>query len=120
MKKICFGIFAVFSVIPWLFAASEEGKEAAGGMTTIFQQGGNTLLVLLILSIFFVTLSIFMLMTLRNEVVAPKGFLQDAETAANDHDLEALKVICSNSTSPAAKIVGAAAEEIVFKSICFL
>lgn len=113
MKKIFFGLFALFSIIPLLFAA-EEGKDAAaGGMTTILQQGGNTLLVLLILSIFFVTLSIFMLMTLRKEVMAPKGFLQDAEASARDQDLEALKAICGNSNSAAAKIIGVATEEIV-------
>ena len=113
MKKIFFGLFAAFSIIPLLFGAQEGGDSAAGGMTTILQQGGNTLIVLLVLSVFFVTLSIFMLMTLRKEVMAPKGFLQDAETSAKDEDLEALKVICSNSNSPAAKIIGAAAEEVV-------
>lgn len=112
MKKVFLGIFALFAVLPVL-AAPEKAGEAADGMTTIFQQGGNTLLVLMVLSVFFVTLSIFMLMTLRKEVMAPKGFLQDAETAARDHDLEALKAICGNSNSPAAKIIGAAAEEIV-------
>ena len=112
MKKIFFALFAIFAVIP-LFAAPESGAETTGGMTTILQQGGNTLIVLLVLSIFFVTLSLFLLMTLRNEIMAPKGFLQDAEAAAKDKDLEALKAICSNSSSPAAKIIGAAAEEIV-------
>ncbi|MCM8541360.1 MAG: MotA/TolQ/ExbB proton channel family protein [Lentisphaeraceae bacterium] len=112
MKKVFLGIFVLFAVLPVL-AAPEKASEAAGGMTTLFQQGGNTLLVLMVLSIFFVTLSIFMLMTLRKEVMAPKGFLQDAEAAARDEDLEALKVICGNSNSPAAKIIGAAAEEIV-------
>lgn len=112
MKKIFFALFAIFAVIP-LLAAPENGTETSGGMTTILQQGGNTLIVLLVLSIFFVTLSLFLLMTLRNEIMAPKGFLQDAEAAAKDKDLEALKAICSNSSSPAAKIIGAAAEEIV-------
>lgn len=112
MKKIFFAVFALFTLIPFLMA-QDKGAEAANGMTTILQQGGNTLLVLLVMSVFFVTMSLFLLMTLRNEVMAPKGFLQDAETAANDQDLEALKVICANSNSPAARIIGAAAEEIV-------
>lgn len=112
MKKIFFALFAIFAVIP-LLAAPESGSESPGGMTTILQQGGNTLIVLLVLSVFFVTLSLFLLMTLRNEIMAPKGFLQDAEAAAKDKDLEALKAICSNSSSPAARIIGAAAEEIV-------
>lgn len=112
MKKIFFALFAIFAVIP-LLAAPGNGTETSGGMTTILQQGGNTLIVLLVLSIFFVTLSLFLLMTLRNEIMAPKGFLQDAEAAAKDKDLEALKAICSNSSSPAARIIGAAAEEIV-------
>ena len=112
MKKIFFAVFALFTLIPFLMA-QDKGAEAAGGMTTILQQGGNTLLVLLVMSVFFVTMSLFLLMTLRNEVMAPKGFLQDAEAAAKDKDLEALKVICANSNSPAARIIGAATEEIV-------
>ena len=110
MKKILFSIFAIASTLP-AFAASEEASQ--GGMASIMQQGGNTLYVLLALSIFFVTLAFFIFMTLRPDILAPKAFIREAEQVASNHDLEALKALCQNDKSPAARIIGAAAEEIV-------
>jgi biopolymer transport protein ExbB len=110
MKKIFVLIFAVSAFVP-VFAASEEAKSA--GTVSIMQQGGNTLYVLLALSIFFVALTLFIFITLRDEVLAPKSFLREAEQVAIGHDLEALKTLCLNNNSPAAKIIGAAAEEVV-------
>ncbi|MCH2206161.1 MAG: MotA/TolQ/ExbB proton channel family protein [Lentisphaerales bacterium] len=109
MKKHCFIIFALFCLLP-LFAAPEA---AVAESTSIIAQGGNTLYVLLGLSVFFVALSSFIFMTLRSEVLSPKSFLREAEQVAASHDLEKLKVLCGNDNSPAAKIIGAAAEEIV-------
>jgi biopolymer transport protein ExbB len=114
MKKVFFSLFAVFSLLPVLAAPSAEAKES--GMATLMEQGGNTLLVLLILSVFFMAMSIFLVMTLRAEVLAPTSFIQEAENIAQNHDIEALKTLCRNDKSPAAKIIGAAAEEVVLNS----
>ena len=110
MKKYCFIIFAIFCLLPLL--AAPDGAAGAEG-SSIIAQGGNTLYVLLGLSVVFVTLSFFIFMTLRNEVLAPKSFLREAEQVASIHDLEKLKLLCGNDNSPAASIIGAAAEEIV-------
>lgn len=109
MKKYCFIIFSLVCLLPLL--AASDTSAAEGG--SILAQGGNTLYVLLGLSVFFVALSFFVFMTLRVDVLAPKPFLREAEQVASSHDLEKLKVLCGNDNSPAAKIIGAAAEEIV-------
>ncbi|MCM8535223.1 MAG: MotA/TolQ/ExbB proton channel family protein [Lentisphaeraceae bacterium] len=111
MKKICFIIFGICALLPVL--AAPDAATDASGANSLIAQGGNTLYVLLGLSIFFVTLSFFVLMTLRKEVLTPKPFLREAEQVASSHDLEALRALCVNDSSPAAKIIGAAAEEIV-------
>lgn len=111
MKKVCLGLFAVFTMMPAFAAPTAEVKES--GVATIMQQGGNTLLVLLVLSVFFMALSLFLIMTLRAEILAPTSFIQEAENVAQSHDIEALKALCRNDKSAAARIIGAAAEEVV-------
>ena len=113
MKKICFGVFGIFACLPVIFAEDGEGSTAVVGVSSLMQQGGNTLVVLMMLSALFVALAFFLLMTLRKELLAPTQFLQDAEHVASSHDIQALKALCKTNNSPAAFIVGAAAEELV-------
>lgn len=89
-----------------------QGKaQSAEGLATILQQGGNTLLLLITMSIFTVALTVYLILTIRAEILAPHQFIVEAEEAAQSHDYEALNAICKNHESAAAQVIGAAALE---------
>jgi biopolymer transport protein ExbB len=108
MKKYLF-LLALFPVAT-MFAGEEIQNNAA---SSLLQQGGTTLLVLIAMSVFFAAMSFFLFMSLRGEILAPTTFMQEAEKVASGHDIEALTALCQKNDSPAAKIIGAAAEDLV-------
>ncbi len=115
MKKVLFLVFSALLVIPQLFADTKtaQSTENSPKMANIIEQGGTTLVVLFALSFLFIVLVIYLLLTLRKGVTAPEKFLNEAEGVAKSQDLEKLKQLCTSDSSPAAKIIGAAAEEII-------
>jgi biopolymer transport protein ExbB len=115
MKKILLIVFGLLVILPQLFAQAKEEalKDSSNQVPNIIQQGGSTLIVLFALSFCFVVLVIYLLLTLRKSVTAPEKFLTESEVLAKSQDLERLKQICTNNSSPAAKIIGAAVEEII-------
>ena len=48
--------------------------------------------------------------TMRPGALYPKAFIQEAEDAAEEGDLEALRAICADNDSAAARIIEAATE----------
>ncbi len=104
-----FGTFAGF----FSYAALAAGEGAARqtiSLSEIIETGGWAMKVIAGLSVFGVFLIFFFLFTLRAGVLFPKRFLQEAEDAAAEGDIEALLVICRDNGSAAAAIIGAAAE----------
>ena len=93
------------------YAQGNSDNESAG-LTSLIEQGGFSLTVLLIISFFCLTLSIYLLMTIRLELIAPTDFITEAEKVADTHDFEALKAICRKEKTPAAEVIGAAAIEL--------
>jgi len=112
MKKYILIAFTLSTIMP-VWAAEQAAAAEEGGFSMILRQGGNTLLVLIALSIFFVAIAAFLLLTLRREVLSPNFFLKEAERVASDQDIEALQTLCRGNSSPSASIIGVAAEEVV-------
>ncbi len=94
-------------------AAAKAGGEAGTQLTlrSLMEQGGWIMNVIALLSIVAVALIIFYLLTLRANVLYPKAFIHAAQDAAEAGDLDALKAICMDSNSAAAKVVMAAVEQ---------
>ena len=118
-------ILLILLLVPFLFFGSlgaQESKdtekpktetvEKSESAASLVEQGGKTIFILIILSFFCIALVAFLLFTLRMEVLAPAQFIREAEAVAKTHDFEALKAVCKNSQSPAAKIIGVAATEL--------
>lgn len=103
-----FIILSIFS----LSSSYAQGNEEATGLTSLIEQGGFSLTVLIIISFFCLSLSIYLFMTIRLELIAPTDFITEAEKVADTHDFEALKAICRKGKTPAAEVIGAAAIEL--------
>lgn len=95
--------------------AAVEGVEALQGLTVrqIIRDGGVIMYPLVGLSFIAVGLIIFYLLTLREKLIYPKAFIREAQDAAELGDLEALRELCRENGSPAAKVLYAAFEQCV-------
>ncbi len=98
-----------------LAASAAEGAEALAGLTVrqIITDGGVIMYPLVALSFVAVGLIIFYLLTLREKLIYPKAFIREAQDAAEMGDLEALRELCHENGSPAAKVIHASLEQCV-------
>lgn len=118
-------VFIIFSVLsPLLFAADKIAsaggdaslaEQAIKGLTVrqIITDGGVIMYPLVLLSFIAAGLVIFYLLTLREKLIYPKAFIRDAQDAAELGDLEALRELCRENGSPAAKVIHASIEQCV-------
>ena len=97
----------MFSSHSFLAAAAENSSSAKD----IFSQGGLVLIVLLALSVFLVALVALLFMTLREQILIPSNFINEAADLTEKGDMEALYELCKKSQSPAGAIIGAAADQ---------
>jgi biopolymer transport protein ExbB len=112
----CFA-FGMLTVSAFAQEATEKAPEVASdGQTTlavIIQKGGTPMQVIIGLSVVAFFLILYYFLSIRGGALYPKAFLRQAEDVAATGDAEALRTLCSENDSPAAKIIGAAAEHVV-------
>ncbi|MCK5804949.1 MAG: MotA/TolQ/ExbB proton channel family protein [Lentisphaeria bacterium] len=115
-KQIAMATWVWIALQPLSVLAAEEAE----GVTTqvlsladIMDYGGASMWVILALSIVGVFLVLLFLLTLRRSNLFPAAFIQEAENAAQEGDASALQAICADNDSAAAKIIGAAVEQMI-------
>lgn len=118
MRKSALAPFAfiVFSIsTPCLFADTAVTEQVLEGLTLrqIISDGGVIMYPLIALSFVAVGLVIFYLLTLREKLIYPRSFIQEAQDAAELGDLEALRELCLGNGSPAAKVIHASLEQCI-------
>lgn len=111
MKRVLSGVAANL----FLMACTAAGAEALAppqvkSLRDVIHEGGLTMEIIIGMSIFGTFLTILFLLTLRANIVYPKAFLKEAEEAADEGDAEALRAICQNNGSSAARVIEAAAD----------
>jgi biopolymer transport protein ExbB len=99
----------VLAVAPTALVAAEDTLRAVP-LREVFEQGGVCMKIIAALSVLALFLTFLFAFTLRPGALYPRRFLQEAEDAAEEGDLEALRGVCANSDSPAARIVESATE----------
>jgi biopolymer transport protein ExbB len=92
--------------------AIDAAAESSITIQTIITNGGWVMYVIAVLSIAAVTLALFYAFTLREKILCPKKFLRSAAEAAETGNAAAIRNLCQQSASPAARIVEAAVAEI--------
>ncbi|MBT3286154.1 MAG: MotA/TolQ/ExbB proton channel family protein [Victivallales bacterium] len=105
--------FAVFTVSAFAAEAPAAAKGANLTLAEIIGKGGAPMWGIVVLSFVGLFLIVYYLLSIRSGALYPKAFLRQAEDAAAAGDAEALRVICSENESAAARIIGAAAEHVV-------
>ncbi len=90
-----------------------EELEGRLSLRKIFRDGGWVMYVIVGLSFVALALIIFYLLTMRESVVFPKGFLMEAQDLAASGDLEGLRGLCKSNACPAARIVEASLAQAV-------
>lgn len=94
--------------------AAESAKPLEGlTLRQIVSDGGIVMYPLVGLSFLAVGLVILYLLTLREKLIYPKAFIREAQDAAEMGDLEALRELCLENATPAAKIIHSALEQCV-------
>ncbi|MEA2012506.1 MAG: MotA/TolQ/ExbB proton channel family protein [Verrucomicrobiota bacterium] len=106
--------FLIATIVGTNLSAQEQQVELQN-LQDIIKAGGWPMIVIVALSILVICLLMFFILTIRRNSLMPKKFLLEAQRAAEEHDIEALEVICSDpsNNSPAASIIGAAAKQLV-------
>jgi biopolymer transport protein ExbB len=106
----CFRFGAlIFALTPVALLAADQAMRAVPARE-IFDKGGIAMKAIAGLSVVSVFLTFFYAFTMRPATLFPKRFMRDAEDAAEEGDLEALRALCANNESPAARIIESAAE----------
>ncbi len=93
-------------------AATQQQAQQLTTFRQIIEAGGVTMEFIIALSVLATFLVIFFLFSLRAGVLYPRSFLQEAEDAAAEGDLEAFRALCESNSSTAARILEAAAEQM--------
>ena len=101
------------SKTPEKAAVTQSELEGRLSLRKIFRDGGWVMYVIAALSFVALALIIFYLLTMRESVVFPKGFLMEAQDLAASGDLEGLRGLCKANACPAARIVEASLEQAV-------
>ena len=112
MKKIVASVWITFVALPVRAFADTEAKESLTSFYDLIQAGGWPMTVIIALSGVATAFVIYFIFTLRGNVLYPRAFVREVEDAAEEGDIEALAAICQDNDSPAAKIIGAAAEQM--------
>lgn len=99
---------------------AEAGADAGTGggaqldsFRDMIQAGGLPMGILFFLSILTVFMAVYLVLSLRSAVVAPRDFLRDAENAAAEGDVEALQAVCQDGDSAASRILLSATQHMV-------
>ncbi len=93
--------------------APAQEAEHALTLRSIFVKGGWVMYGIAALSFVAIALTFFYILSMRAGVLFPKRFILEAQDAAENNDIEALKDLCSENTSPAARIIAASLEAII-------
>ncbi len=99
----------VLVLAPAALAAAEEGLRPVP-LREVFDKGGVCMKLIAGLSVLALFLTFLYAFTLRAAVLYPRRFLAEAEDAAEEGDLEALRNACANSDCAAARVIETAAE----------
>lgn len=105
----------VLTVAPVALMAA-EGSLRTVPLREVFEKGGVSMKLLAALSVAAVFLTFLFAFTLRAGMLYPRRFVQEAEDAAEEGDLEALRGVCANSDSPAARVIESATEVLASDS----
>jgi biopolymer transport protein ExbB len=112
----CFA-FGMLAVSAFAQDATEGAAEVAEeGQTTlalVIENGGMPMQVIIALSFVALFLILYYFLTIRGGALYPKAFLRQAEEVAATGDAEALRTLCNEDDSAAARVIGAAAEHVV-------
>ncbi len=102
-----------------MLTVSAFGQEAASApppqitLGEIIEQGGSPMYFIVALSFVAFFLIVFYLLSIRAGALYPKAFLRQAEDAAGAGDADALRTLCAENDSAAARVIGAAAEHVI-------
>ncbi len=113
MKKIAALVVSQLFLTPFAVLAANTDPKELTTLASVLEAGGAAMKVILVLSVLAVFLFILFLFTLRSSVLYPANFLREAETAAQQGDVEALEALCQGSSSAAACIIYAGAEHVL-------
>ena len=98
---------------PAVDSAAEQDSEHALTLRSIFVKGGWIMYGIAGLSFLAIALTFFYLLSMRAGVLFPKRFILEAQDAAENNDIEGLKDLCAENSSPAARIIAASLEAII-------
>lgn len=113
-----------FGCVAFAVLAAPAFAEEAGALAPAPESGNQTLAmaisergwpmwVIVALSFVALCLILYYLLSIRGGTLYPKAFMREAEDAAAAGDAEALRALCSENDCAAARILGAAAEQVV-------
>lgn len=105
----------VLAVAPAALMAA-EGTLRSVPLREVFDRGGFCMQAIAGMSVLALFLTFLFAFTLRPGALYPRRFVQEAEDAAEEGDLEALRAVCAKSDSPAARIIESAAEVLASDS----
>ena len=105
-------LFACFVFPLPVFAQAAGEGETLTTFKDIIAAGGWPMQIIIWLSVLATFLVIYFIFTLRANVLYPRKLIRDAEDAAEEGDVEVIEALCRENDSPAARIIGAAAEQI--------
>lgn len=111
-KSFLLALLNMMILAPVIHAQTEAAGPEIRNLRDVLAAGGLPLWVIVALSVIALFLVIFFLFTFRAAILYPKSFLREAEDAAEEGDLEALRAVCTANPSAAARIVAAATEQI--------
>lgn len=92
--------------------AAVNADEQTITLRKIFVDGGWIMYIIAALSFIAIALTIFYILTMRASVLYPKKFILEAQDTAENGDIEALRELCNDNSSAAAKIVSATLEQV--------
>lgn len=82
-------------------------------LAEIIERGGMPMRFIVALSFVALFLILYYLLTVRSGALYPKAFLRQAEDAAAAGDADALRALCADNDSAAARVLAAAAEHVI-------
>jgi biopolymer transport protein ExbB len=100
---------AILWVAPVALLAAEDTLRTVA-LREVFDKGGLCMQAIAVMSVLALFLAFLFAFTLRPGVLYPRRFLEEAEDAAEEGDLEALRAACANCDAPAARVIESAAE----------
>ena len=107
-RRFRFGAL-LLALAPVALLAAEQSLRTVP-LREVFDKGGIAMKVIAVLSVLSLFLAFLFAFTMRPGTLFPKRFLRDAEDAAEEGDLEALRALCASNESPAARIIESATE----------